>query len=213
MEMSNVSLLLKSISLFIISSYYAVVKKQMRKHRPLKYIELLARRSAVPAVHSRASVPNPAPSGSLKPRIRVSAAEKARLLRTAHRTKNPLEAVQGRSNLPASEAVKRSGKYDVWASENPDEASLVHSMRTSEAKEYLLPIVKSHKSRVGALVAFYVLSPHLSILGSTLSTTFSPSSDKGCSPESGGISRCRNLLQPNLRRTSIIATNCPRTGS
>ncbi|CCO33636.1 putative protein C22F8,09 [Rhizoctonia solani AG-1 IB] len=123
------------------------LKKQMRKHRPLKYIELLARRSAVPAVHSRASVPNPAPSGSLKPRIRVSAAEKARLLRTAHRTKNPLEAVQGRSNLPASEAVKRSGKYDVWASEDPDEASLVHSMRTSEAKEYLLPIVKSHKSR------------------------------------------------------------------
>ncbi|KAF8688674.1 Nop53 (60S ribosomal biogenesis), partial [Rhizoctonia solani] len=122
------------------------LKKQMRKHRPLKYMELLARRSAVPAVHSRVSIPTPT-SESSKPRIRVSAAEKARLLRIAHRTKNPLEAIQGRSNLPASEAVKRSGKYDVWASEDPDEVSLMHAMRTSEAKEYLLPIVKSHKSR------------------------------------------------------------------
>ncbi|CAE6453815.1 unnamed protein product [Rhizoctonia solani] len=123
------------------------LKKQMRKHRPLKYVEMLAQRSAVPAVQSRASVPTPTPSGSSKPRIRVSAAERARLARIAHRTKNPLEAAQGRSNLPASEAVKRSGKYDVWASEDPDEARLMRAMRTPEAKEYLLPIVKSHKSR------------------------------------------------------------------
>ncbi|KAG8761863.1 hypothetical protein FRC11_012674 [Ceratobasidium sp. 423] len=123
------------------------LKKQMRKHRPLKYVEMLAQRSAVPAVHSRASVPTPTPSEPSKPRIRVSAAERARLARIAHRTKNPLEAAQGRSNLPASEAVKYSGKYDVWASADPDEAYLMHAMRTSEAKEYLLPIVKSHKSR------------------------------------------------------------------
>ncbi|KAL5639809.1 hypothetical protein ACGC1H_006401 [Rhizoctonia solani] len=123
------------------------LKKQMRRHRPLKYVEMLAKRSAVPAVHSRASFPTPTPSGSIKPRIRISAAEKAQLARIAHRTKNPLEAAHGRSNLPASEAVKRSGKYDVWASEDPDEVSLMRAMRTHEAKEYLLPIVKSHKSR------------------------------------------------------------------
>ncbi|CAE7081535.1 unnamed protein product [Rhizoctonia solani] len=123
------------------------LKKQMRQHRPLKYIELLAKRSAVPPVQSRASFPTPTAPGSSKPRIRVKAAERARLARIAHRTKNPLEAAHGRSNLPASEAVKRSGKYDVWASEDPDEASLMRAMRTSEAKEYLLPIVKSHQSR------------------------------------------------------------------
>ncbi|KAJ1301190.1 hypothetical protein OPQ81_003600 [Rhizoctonia solani] len=123
------------------------LKKQIRKHRPLKYVEMLAQRSAVPAVHSRASVPTPTPSESSKPRIRVSTAERARFARIAHRTKNPLEAVQGRSNIPTSEAVKRSGKYDVWASEDPEEASLVRAMRTPEAKEYILPIVKSHKSR------------------------------------------------------------------
>ncbi|CAE6440221.1 unnamed protein product [Rhizoctonia solani] len=123
------------------------LKRQMRKHRPLKYMEMLAKRSAVPAVHSRASFPTPTPSGFTKPRIRVSAAERARLARIAHRTKNPLEVADYRSNLPASEAVKRSGKYDVWASEDPDEASLVRAMRTSEAKEYLLPIVKRHQSR------------------------------------------------------------------
>ncbi|CAE6424386.1 unnamed protein product [Rhizoctonia solani] len=123
------------------------LKKQMRKHRPLKYVELLNKRSAVPPVHSRASFPTPAPSAPSKPHIRVSTAEKARLARIAHRTKNPLETAQSRSNLPASEAVRRSGKYDVWASKDPDEVSLMHAMRTDEAKEYLLPIVKSHKSR------------------------------------------------------------------
>ncbi|KDN34251.1 LOW QUALITY PROTEIN: hypothetical protein RSAG8_12660, partial [Rhizoctonia solani AG-8 WAC10335] len=123
------------------------LKKQLRKHRPLKYVEMLAKRSAVPAVHSRASFPTPAPSGSSKPRIRVSAAEMARPARVAHRTKGPLGDAQGRYNLPTSEAVKRSGKYDVWASEDPDEALLMRAMRTPEAKEYLLPIVKSHKSR------------------------------------------------------------------
>ncbi|KAF8752116.1 Nop53 (60S ribosomal biogenesis) [Rhizoctonia solani] len=115
------------------------------KASSLKYMELLARRSAVPAVHS-VSLSQPHIRILEAPHTR-EAAEKARLLRIAHRTKNPLEAIQGRSNLPASEAVKRSGKYDVWASEDPDEVSLMHAMRTSEAKEYLLPIVKSHKSR------------------------------------------------------------------
>ncbi|KAH7337530.1 ribosome biogenesis protein Nop53/GLTSCR2 [Rhizoctonia solani] len=123
------------------------LKKQMRKHRPLKYVELLNKRSAVPPVHSRVSFPTPTPSASSKSHIRVSAAEKTRLARIAHRTKNPLETAQSRSNLPASEAVRRSGKYDVWASKDPDEALLMHAMRTNEAKEYLLPIVKSHKSR------------------------------------------------------------------
>ncbi|KAG8741803.1 hypothetical protein FRC10_002402 [Ceratobasidium sp. 414] len=126
------------------------LKGRLQKHKPLKSTEILAQRSAVPPVFSRASsVPSPTPGESSKPRIRVSAAERAQLARLAHRTKNPLDAAQGRSRLPTSEAVKRSGKYDVWAVENsnPDEAALVKAMRTAEAKEYLLPIVRSHNAR------------------------------------------------------------------
>ncbi|KAG9097068.1 hypothetical protein FRC06_007997 [Ceratobasidium sp. 370] len=124
--------------------------KRLQKRKPLKSTEILAQRSAVPPVLSRASsVPSPTPGESSKPRIRVSAAERAQLARLAHRTKNPLDAAQGRSRMPTSEAVKRSGKYDVWAVENlnPDEAALVRAMRTAEAKEYLLPIVRSHNAR------------------------------------------------------------------
>lgn len=122
----------------------AQLKKQLQKHRPLKSLEILSQRSAVPAVHSRASIPTPGPSDSTKSGVRVSAAERARLAKIAHR---PLRSAQGQSNLPVSEAVKRSGKYDVWATEDPDEVALVRAMRTSEAKEYLLPIVRSHKAR------------------------------------------------------------------
>ncbi|KAB5590226.1 hypothetical protein CTheo_6329 [Ceratobasidium theobromae] len=123
------------------------LKKRLQKHRPLKYTQILAQRSAVPAVSSRVPVPTPTPSTSSRRYVRVSASERARLARIAHRTKNPLEAAQGRSNLPASEAVKHSGRYDVWSTEDPEEAAFVRAMRTPEAKEYLLPIVKSHKTR------------------------------------------------------------------
>ncbi|QRW13313.1 Nop53 (60S ribosomal biogenesis) [Ceratobasidium sp. AG-Ba] len=121
------------------------LKKKLQGHKPLKSTQILSERSAVPAVFS---VPTPTASNSSRPRIRVSAAERAHLARIAHRTANPLDAVQGRSRLPTSEAVRRSGKYDIWSSENlsPDEA-WVREVRTSEAKEILLPIVRSHRER------------------------------------------------------------------
>ncbi|CAE6430724.1 unnamed protein product [Rhizoctonia solani] len=123
------------------------LNEQMRKHRPLKYVELLNKRSAVPPVHSRVSFPTPAPSAPSKSHIRVSTAEKARLARIAHRTKNPLETAQSRSLEGRSLRHSASPFILQTRSLDPDEVSLMHAMRTDEAKEYLLPIVKSHKSR------------------------------------------------------------------
>ncbi|KAG9128573.1 hypothetical protein FRC07_000006 [Ceratobasidium sp. 392] len=124
------------------------LKRQQQKHKLLRSEQILAERSAVPAVFSRASsVPTPTPAESSKSHIRVSAAERAKLARIAHRTKNPLDAAQGRSRLAPSEAVKRSGRYDVWAVENANPDAVVRAMHTAEAREYLLPIVRSHKAR------------------------------------------------------------------
>ncbi|KAF8607405.1 P60-like protein [Ceratobasidium sp. AG-I] len=115
-----------------------------RKLRPLRSTQILSERSAVPAVFSRPFLSSNSDSDAPKPRTRMSASERARLSRLAHRSKDPLE---GRSKMAASEAVRLSGKYDVWAVDGSDEAALVRAMKTEEAKEYLLPIVRSHKAR------------------------------------------------------------------
>lgn len=122
-----------------------------RKLRSLRSTQILSERSAVPAVFSRPFLSSNSDSDGSKPRTRVSASERAHLARLAHRSKDPLE---GRARMPASEAVKKSGKYDVWAVDGSDEAALVKAMRTDEAKEYLLPIVRSHKARVGNFLYF-----------------------------------------------------------
>ncbi|KAI9438287.1 tumor suppressor protein Gltscr2 [Lactarius indigo] len=79
----------------------------------LKSHQIIAQRSAVPAVHAR-------PRKSL-----VSARDKERLLRIAQKDRRgPLNSIvdpsqpgAGSALLEVSEAVKKSGQYDVWSTE------------------------------------------------------------------------------------------------
>ena len=88
-----------------------VATKKNNENRQLTSLAILNERSAVPAVVGMKRKPAP-----------VSKAEKERLLRTAGRTKRgPLgshvdgsEMGKGSALMELSEAVKESGKYDVW---------------------------------------------------------------------------------------------------
>jgi nucleolar protein 53 len=98
---------------------HLIVRKALPKFNPksLTSVRMLAQRSAVPAVSSRAA-PVSAPS-----KRKLSYAEKERLLRVGKRARRgPLDSYQdetefgkGSALLEVSEAAKQSGKYDVWA--------------------------------------------------------------------------------------------------
>ena len=101
---------------------FKTVRKRLPKFSPsqLTSLKVLSQRSAVPAVFSR---PTSAPSKPTK----LTHEEKGRLLRIGKRTrKGPFNGVidpttvgEGSALLEVSEAVKKSGTYDVWSSSNP----------------------------------------------------------------------------------------------
>ena len=95
----------------------------VRRHLPkfsssqLSSAKILAQRSAVPAVVSRATSSNP------KHKRKLTHEDKDRLLRIGKRMRkgpfngvmDPTEMGAGSALLEVSEAVKASGTYDVWA--------------------------------------------------------------------------------------------------
>jgi nucleolar protein 53 len=85
----------------------------------LKSHQIIAQRSAVPAIHAR-------PRRSL-----LSPREKERLLRIARKNRRgPLNSIvdpsqpgAGSALLEVSEAVKKSGQYDMWSAQQIEAAS------------------------------------------------------------------------------------------
>ena len=99
----------------LIILYLSVRKSLPRFSRAsLRSHQIITHRSAVPAVHAR-------PRKSL-----VSARDKERLLRIARKDRRgPLNSIvdpsqpgAGSALLEVSEAVKKSGQYDVWSAPN-----------------------------------------------------------------------------------------------
>jgi nucleolar protein 53 len=87
----------------------------------LSSTKILAQRSAVPAVASRIV----SSSTDAKRKASLSHADKGRLLRTGKRSRrgpfnavmDPAEFGAGSALLEVTEAVKESGKYNVWEEE------------------------------------------------------------------------------------------------
>lgn len=115
-------------------------------------MSVLATRSAVPAVFSR---PNAAPAPK---HLRVSHNEKERLLRMARRKKlGPLDSVTDTGAMAAepSEAVKQSGKYDVWSAKDEQEEEFKKVIVSETEQEFIRPIVVHPAIKVCVPVPFF----------------------------------------------------------
>ncbi|KIM25029.1 hypothetical protein M408DRAFT_331493 [Serendipita vermifera MAFF 305830] len=90
------------------------VRQRVKTKKPLTSTMILSQRSAVPAVYSKV--------GPEKKKNNVTRAEKERLLRIGKRKRtgalnvavDPTEVGSGSALLEPTEAVKKSGTYDVW---------------------------------------------------------------------------------------------------
>lgn len=112
---ARVSSLFSRSHLIILFPLYLSVRKSLPRfsRASLKSHQIITLRSAVPAVHAR-------PRKSL-----VSSRDKERLLRIARKDRRgPLNSIvdpsqpgAGSALLEVSEAVKKSGQYDVWSAE------------------------------------------------------------------------------------------------
>ena len=102
------------------------------------FLQILRQRSAVPAIHSRVR-----PSDSVKSRkLKLSREEKSKLL---HKARKLRRGVPPTKHGSAVVEPRISGRYDVWEQEGSDEERLVKKMKTDEAREYVLPVVKKSK--------------------------------------------------------------------
>ncbi|KAF7439843.1 hypothetical protein PC9H_000180 [Pleurotus ostreatus] len=103
----------------------ADIRKRLPRYSKaqLTSTKILSQRSAVPAVVSRTT------TSSKKRKSPLSQEDKARLLRMGKRMRrgpfnsvmDPTEFGNGSGLLELSEAVKKSGTYDAWATENEEE--------------------------------------------------------------------------------------------
>jgi len=108
----------------------------------LTSLKILSQRSAVPAVASRIS--------GEKRKSRLTPAEKDRLLRMAKRPRkgpfnsilDPSEYKSGMSVVELSQAVKASGRYDPWQSE--EEVVLPDGLETVQKKKIK---VRQHRNQ------------------------------------------------------------------
>lgn len=114
----------------------------------LKSAKLLAQRSAIPAVFSRHS------HDKLK-KTKLTHEEKARLLRIGKRKVkgpfntyvDPSQLGAGSALLETTEAVKKSGTYDVW--DEPAGSSLERLKGNYDSPEdFLLPIITKQAIKV-----------------------------------------------------------------
>lgn len=103
--------------------------------------KILAQRSAIPAVFSRASE---------RPHTKISHEEKGRLLRMGKRkVKGPFNAIvdpgklgAGSAMLEPTEAVKKSGTYNVWgATTGAAHDTIKGKGKYRDPEEFLLPLV------------------------------------------------------------------------
>ncbi|KAF8586908.1 P60-like protein [Ramaria rubella] len=110
-------------------------------HSQLMSSKILAQRSEIPAVFSRVSKPS---------RSALTHEEKGRLLRMGKRKVkgpfntlvDPKELGAGSAMLEPTEAVKNSGKYDVWADDSEAARHRVKGKgKYKHTEDFLLPLV------------------------------------------------------------------------
>ncbi|KAG5735715.1 hypothetical protein E4T56_gene7495, partial [Termitomyces sp. T112] len=137
------------------------VRKSLKKFSPalLTSTKILSQRSAVPAVFSRHSS-----ATSNKRRALVSHEEKARLLRIGKRPRkgpfdsiiDPTEFGAGSAMLEISEAVKKSGRYDVWTPHSED-VEIKDGLETVQPKKIKAPTTKHVRDTIEMQA---VIEPH-----------------------------------------------------
>ncbi|TBU63459.1 P60-like protein [Dichomitus squalens] len=96
--------------------------------RVLTSTKILAQRSAVPAVFSRASASSSSSTTKAEKRKLVTHEDKSKLLRIGKKLRrgpfnayvDPDQVGEGSAMLELSEAAKKAGTYDVWAEEVPE---------------------------------------------------------------------------------------------
>lgn len=123
--------------------------------------KILAQRSAIPPVLSR-----PLSDDSKRPRSKITHDEKGRLLRIGKRNvKGPFNALVDPTELGAgsalfepTEAVKKSGTYDVW-SDTLDQSSVTikDKGKYKDPEEFLIPLVTKPKVKVRLCSLYYPL--------------------------------------------------------
>ncbi len=122
-----------------------VQKRVQRVKKPLRFLQILQQRSAIPAIYSRLR-----PSDSVKSKkLKLSREEKSKLQKARRLRRDALNSCQDPTEHGSVVAEPRiSGRYDVWEKEGSDEERLVKKMKTDEAREYVLPVVKKPKVKV-----------------------------------------------------------------
>ncbi len=122
------------------------VRKALPKfsERVLTSTKILAQRSAVTAVFSRAAASSTSTSTKLEKRKAIPHDEKSRLLRMGKKLRrgpfdayvDPDQVGEGSAMLELSEAAKKAGSYDIWSEAVPDGVAvkvrpvLLHPSRT-----------------------------------------------------------------------------------
>jgi nucleolar protein 53 len=119
--------------------YIPTVKRAMRSSRPLKSTAILSQRSAVPALLSRTTT---------RKHGRLTPEEKERLLKLGKRKRKFLGSFVESSEI-GGVALEQRSAYDVWEEDESEDERLKKVLKTDEAKEYLLPLVKKPKVKVG----------------------------------------------------------------
>jgi hypothetical protein len=127
-------------------------RKRIQKEKPLKFMQVLQQRSAVPSVFARANSSTRKPTGKNK----LTPAEKSKLLQKAKRLRKGalnsyLDPKEGGS---AVIEPRKSCGYNVWEAAESDDEALSKIVRSEEAIEYVVPIVKKPKVKVRMRLVF-----------------------------------------------------------
>ena len=109
-------------------------------------MQVLQHRSAVPAVFARASSSTSKPTGKGK----LTPTEKSKLLQKARRLrKGALNSyLDPKESGSAVIEPRKSGAYNVWEAAESDDEMLSRVVRSDDALEYVVPIVKKPKVKV-----------------------------------------------------------------
>lgn len=130
-----------------------IARKQIQKEKkPLKFMQVLQQRSAVPSVFARANSSTHKHIGKGK----LTLAEKSKLLQKAKRLrKGALNSyLDPKESGSAVIEPRKSCGYNVWEAPESDDEALSKIVRSEEAIEYVAPIVKKPKVKVRMIGIF-----------------------------------------------------------
>lgn len=133
-----------------------------KEKKPLKFMQVLQSRSAIPAVFSRTSSSTSTPSG----KIVITSAEKKRMLQKAKRMQKGAfnSYLDPTENGSAVVETRMTGEYNVWEKDASDDEKLAKVVKTPEAVEYILPILRKPKVKVSPRPIIDPVTPSVSPL-------------------------------------------------